>query len=220
MNVWRRLRRKLIKSFPHRNNLRRLQREAREEKLARNRAGLSGTRASNLSPSCLSSTSRPRSPSPPCLSDEEDQLLETPCKRPRLLLFDDDKENNEMELDEDPKAHLPSPAYDGSSGTTTIAKSPADTAQEILRDLYETCVNESVQPRSPSPELENTISLSASCSLTTSSNNSSSSCENNDSNGECWPRHSHFPFNCGQSSLLGNDLQSVVFHSLITSLES
>ncbi|KAL7632677.1 UNVERIFIED_CONTAM: hypothetical protein RMT77_017002 [Armadillidium vulgare] len=47
-----------------RNNLRRLQREAREEKLARHRNNLSGSKVSNLSPSCLSST-RSRSPSPP-----------------------------------------------------------------------------------------------------------------------------------------------------------
>ncbi|CAL4102238.1 unnamed protein product, partial [Meganyctiphanes norvegica] len=85
-----------------RNTLRRLQHEAREEKLARHRA-----RANNVSPSYLSA-SRPRSSSPPCdmqvaevlstygqpapspitaLDDSDDE--QPPCKRPRLFMDDD-----------------------------------------------------------------------------------------------------------------------------------
>ncbi|KAL7632676.1 UNVERIFIED_CONTAM: hypothetical protein RMT77_017001 [Armadillidium vulgare] len=125
---------------------------------------------------------------------------------------------------------------------------PVDDAQEILRDLYETCINEGITDRSspnsfsppsepsyPTQQTTYSFSVSASCSVSSSINNSSSVCNNNINNNSnssssntsnsdsCtsdWSRHSQYPFNCGQSSLLGNDLQSVVFHSLITSLES
>ncbi|KAB7498459.1 hypothetical protein Anas_06663 [Armadillidium nasatum] len=137
-----------------RNNLRRLQREAREEKLARHRNNLSGSKVSNLSPSCLSST-RSRSPSPPLDYGYGDSISPTygsagfplfgedpPTKKQRLLFDDDNDKENEMDVeyqssggDEDSKSQSSSPCR------------PVDDAQEILRDLYETCINEGITDR-------------------------------------------------------------------------
>ncbi|XP_068223350.1 uncharacterized protein [Palaemon carinicauda] len=254
-----------------RNTLRRLQREAREEKLARHRA-----LAANVSPSYLSA-SRPRSPSPPCdmqvsdvLSvygqptptpisalDEDDPM--PPPKRPRLFL-DDDKENDGMSCESRLECDLE---------RKDDSRMIVDDTQEILRDLYETYTGESLsqitttssRPGTPTPPRPDTpYTGSYSCTLpsttpslaptnTNSSSSSSSSCSNS-SNGfnnsssmnttsgsissgtssgsttlssyHDWsrPHQQQQQYACGHASLLGNDLQSVVFHSLIASLES
>ncbi|KAK7073650.1 hypothetical protein SK128_024011 [Halocaridina rubra] len=236
------------------NTLRRLQREAREEKLARHRA-----MTANVSPSYLSA-SRPRSPSPPCdmqvsdvlsvyaqptptpISALEDDDPAPPPKRPRLFL-DDDKENDGIPCD----SRLECDA-EGKDESRMIV----DDTQEILRDLYETyaCESLSSQPRagtpSPLPSRPDasytasysctvpstpsslsattatsnatnsfTISSSTTSTTTTSSVNSGSSSGYHD-----WSRPQQQQYACGHASLLGNDLQSVVFHSLIASLES
>ncbi|XP_071523956.1 uncharacterized protein [Panulirus ornatus] len=231
------------------NTLRRLQREAREEKLARHRAG-----SANVSPSYLSA-SRPRSPSPPCdmqVSDvlsvygqptptpltalEEDDPAPPP-KRPKLF-HDDDKENSREACD----TRLQCEMDEKDDGRVVM-----DDTQEILRDVYETFTIEPLsQPRpgTPTPPRSDTPYSSApySCTLPTSTtpslaaaanNNitSSTMCSNNNttsysstmnSGGNCydWSRPQQQQYACGHASLLGNDLQSVVFHSLIASLES
>ncbi|XP_027229556.1 uncharacterized protein [Penaeus vannamei] len=234
-----------------RNTLRRLQREAREEKLARHRAG-----ATNVSPSYLSA-SRPRSPSPPCdmqVSDvlsvygqpaptpisalEEDDPVPAP-KRPRLFL-DDDKENERGSCE----SRLMECGVDDKDDSRIIV----DDTQEILRDLYETFTGESIsaqpRPSTPTPPRPDTpfAAPAYSCtlpstttpSLTTTNNSSSSSTNNNTStytnsyssmgtggsSYHDWGRTQQQQYACGHASLLGNDLQSVVFHSLIASLES
>ncbi|XP_042228904.1 uncharacterized protein LOC121870974 isoform X1 [Homarus americanus] len=228
------------------NTLRRLQREAREEKLARHRAG-----STNVSPSYLSA-SRPRSPSPPCdmqvsdvLSvygqpahtpltalDEDDPA--PPAKRPKLF-HDDDKENSREACE----TRLQCEMDQKDDGRGLV-----DDTQEILRDLYETFTTDSLsQPRpgTPTPPRPDTpYSSPYSCTLPTSStpspaanNNTTTntvSCSNNTtsystsvtSSGSYydWSRPQQQQYACGHASLLGNDLQSVVFHSLIASLES
>lgn len=163
------------------------------------------------------------------MAEEDDP----PSKRPRLF-FDDDKEN-EMDV-EDHYHHQQAQENLPTKASSSLCK-PVDDAQEILRDLYETCVSEGITSRSASysdtffcaqPQQQQTfsLSLSASCNVssslsntTISSNNSSTNSCNNACDSD-WLKHPQYPFNCGHSSLLGNDLQSVVFHSLITSLES
>ncbi|CAL4058784.1 unnamed protein product [Meganyctiphanes norvegica] len=233
-----------------RNTLRRLQREAREEKLARHRAG-----ANNISPSYLSA-SRPRSPSPPCdmqvaemLStygqpspspitalDDDDEL--PPCKRARLLM-DEDKENDKENSYEDRIIDVVGDKDEPCA---------MDDTQEILREVYESYTGESLsQSRPSSPPLptrpdtpystlcSSTTNLCSNTSTTLNSNSplnlscssNVNTCSNSFSNGGFlslsermeWSRpQQQYP--CGHSALLGNDLQSVVFHSLIASLES
>lgn len=230
------------------NTLRRLQREAREEKLARHRA-----LTTNVSPSYLSA-SRPRSPSPPCdmqVSDvlssvyaqptptpisalEDDDPAPSP-KRPRLFL-DDDKENDGVSCE---SRFLECDA----EGKDEANRMVVDDTQEILRDLYETYTGESLgqqirpgTPTSPTrPETPYTASYS--CSLPSATPSSLAATTNNNSsnttttttvmtNGSSstyhdWSRpQQQQQYACGHASLLGNDLQSVVFHSLIASLES
>ncbi|XP_066986413.1 uncharacterized protein [Macrobrachium rosenbergii] len=245
-----------------RNTLRRLQREAREEKLARHRA-----LAANVSPSYLSA-SRPRSPSPPCdmqVSDvlsvygqptptpitalDEDDPMPAP-KRPRLFL-DDDKENDGMSCESRLECDLE---------RKDDSRMIVDDTQEILRDLYETYTGESLSqtttssrpgtPTPPRPDTPYTASYSCTLPSTTpslattntnnSSNNNSNGFNNNTTSGSIsstgsgssnssttlssyhdWSRpQQQQQYACGHASLLGNDLQSVVFHSLIASLES
>ncbi|XP_063843762.1 mucin-2-like isoform X1 [Scylla paramamosain] len=230
------------------NTLRRLQREAREEKLARHRAG-----SNNVSPSYLSA-SRPRASSPPCdmqVSDvlseygqptpapltslEEDDPLSSPAKKLKLF-HDDDKENSrdscetrlqcEMDQKEDSRGVID------------------DT---ILRDLYETLSPDplsSPRPGTPTPprpdtpystspyscNLPTTTTSSLACSPgtnTTCSAAPAASTTTTFSSGAGsgsfyeWSRpQQQQQYACGHASLLGNDLQSVVFHSLIASLES
>ncbi|XP_045625183.1 uncharacterized protein [Procambarus clarkii] len=230
------------------NTLRRLQREAREEKLARHRAG-----STNVSPSYLSA-SRPRSPSPPCdmqvsdvmsvygqpaptpLSalDEDDPA--PPAKKPKLFL-DDDKENSRKTCETRLQCEI-----DQKEDSRLVV----DDTQEILRDLYETFTTDSLtQPRpgTPTPPRPDTpYSSPYSCTLPTSTSPSStasnattttttivssntttanySSSGNSGSSYYDWSRPQQQQYACGHASLLGNDLQSVVFHSLIASLES
>ncbi|XP_050719591.1 uncharacterized protein LOC127000218 isoform X2 [Eriocheir sinensis] len=230
------------------NTLRRLQREAREEKLARHRAG-----STNVSPSYLSA-SRPRASSPPCdmqVSDvlseygqptpapltslEEDDPLSSPAKKLKLF-HDDDKENSrdscetrlcEMDEKEDSRGVL-------------------DDTQEILRDLYETLSPEPLSPSRPGtptpprPDTPYATSSPYSCTLPTTTTSSLAAAPG--TNTTCstsspaasttttftsgsgsfyeWSRPQQQQYACGHASLLGNDLQSVVFHSLIASLES
>ncbi|CAL4058783.1 unnamed protein product [Meganyctiphanes norvegica] len=238
-----------------RNTLRRLRLEAREEKLARHRAG-----ANNVSPSYLSA-SRPRSPSPPCdiqvaemlstygqpspspitaLSDDDDE--QPPCKRPRLFM-DDDKEN-ENKLCEDKIIDV---VGDKDEGDMYEPRAMDDT-QEILREVYESYTGESLSQshtlspthptRPDTPYSTNCSSTANFCSNTSPSLNSNSlinkscssnlnNCSSNFSNGGFlgpsehmeWSR-SQQSYPCSHSANLGNDLQSVVFHSLMVSLES
>ncbi|KAK8747500.1 hypothetical protein OTU49_016420, partial [Cherax quadricarinatus] len=238
------------------NTLRRLQREAREEKLARHRAG-----STNVSPSYLSA-SRPRSPSPPCdmqvcdvlsvyaqpaptpLSALEDDDPAPPAKKPKLFL-DDDKENSRETCETRLQCEM---------DHKDDARVVVDDTQEILRDLYDTFTADSLtQPRPgtptpprpdtpyvsplsctvpiptspPSISSNTTTTTTTSMSTTTSSTTnlsstptSYSSSGNSGSSYYDWSRPQQQQYACGHTSLLGNDLQSVVFHSLIASLES
>lgn len=232
------------------NTLRRLQREAREEKLARHRAG-----ATNVSQSYLSA-SRPRSPSPPCdlqVADvlsaygqpspapltvlEEDDPTSPPAKKPKLFL-DEDKENSREGCDDRLQCEMDQ--KDDSRGIMM------DDTQEILRDIYDTFSEPLSQPRPPTPTpprpdtpyssaspyscslpASTTPSLTASsntCTSTTNNINTTTSYSGSMTSGSSYYDWSRPPqqqqYACGHASLLGNDLQSVVFHSLIASLES
>ncbi|XP_076032318.1 uncharacterized protein LOC143020046 isoform X2 [Oratosquilla oratoria] len=307
----------LRRSVLIRNTLRRVQREAREEKLARHRAAALSGGATNVSPSYLSA-SRPRSPSPieddvqvsdvlslcaphtPHVNltgldddyDEDDEHTQPAAKRPRL--YDDDKEDErscldrlEERLEEDVKmeAHQRNSLEEHQRNSMEV-----DDAQEILRDLYETCTQDPLpthlSPSSTSVSSVSSVSTTTTTSTsnsynssilfqrsdtgsgippytpaittaslttgggslgvnsnnTTSSSTSSSSyslnttsyntavnhhmnTSTNTTTSFDWSsrhhhHHHHQQYPCGHSSLLGNDLQSVVFHSLIASLES
>ena len=148
----------IFSPFSFRNTLQCLQREAREEKLARHSA-----RANNVSPSYLSA-SRPRSPSPPCdmevadvlsfyaqptpspitaLSDDKDEL--PPCKRQKFFM-DDDKENQIQNSREDTLVDLTKEKCEPRA---------MDETHEILREAYERNTGENVSTSRPSSPIQN-----------------------------------------------------------------
>ena len=223
--------------FNFSNNLKRLQREAREEKLAKHRSYLESSYnhsylsplrpLSPLSPSPLASDLPPPLTPLPNFEDEE----EPPSKKQKLFFDspenDDDKENEHQGFDYRLDCSDLSVDMKDDSYTPSGLSNPMDDAQEILRDLYEVCTPEAIPPRPLTPSSQRcsdssssttySLSMSASCSMSNNNNNSNNN--NSYSSDVDWSRQSS-QYPCGHSSLLGNDLQSVVFHSLIASLES
>ncbi|CAL4186941.1 unnamed protein product [Meganyctiphanes norvegica] len=234
-----------------RNTLSRLQHEAREDKLARHRAG-----PKHISSSYLSA-SRPRFSSPPCdmqvaevlstygqpapspitaLDDEDEQ---PPCKRPRLFMDDDDKENENINSCEDRIIDVVGDKDEGDMYKPCVM----DETQEILREVYESYTGESLSqshslsssyPTRPDTPDSTTCScidessyLNSNSPMNLSCSGTQNTCCSNISNDGFlgllermeWSKPQK-PYPCGHSANLGNDLQSVVFHSLIVSLES
>ncbi|CAL4117140.1 unnamed protein product [Meganyctiphanes norvegica] len=180
-------------------------------------------------------------PTPISALDDDDM---PPCKRPRLFMDDDDKENNKENSCEDKIIDVVGDKDEGD----IYEPCAIDDTQEILREVYESYTGESLsqpRPSSPPAHIKPDTSYSMLCSSTANFCNNTSSYLNSNSpiNLSCrsnqntcgsncsndgflslsermdWSRPQQ-PYPCSQSVNLGNDLQSVVFHSLIVSLES
>ena len=175
-------------------------------------------------------------PTPITALDDEDEP--PPAKRPRLAYGpDEDKENERMEVVEDSKeARL-----EDAPASHEILRDLYEPYEAPLRpatplqDSPYTCPSASAAAAASANNNNNISGSGCSSSMCNSSGGYSSSCSSSSSLSSYsdWSSSSSSRLHhqqaqqapqqyaaCGQASLLGNDLQSVVFHSLIASLES